>query len=151
MCHWAWALLADTPAGRQTAGSEHWRGLSGARGGAAEGSPGAAGARVEWSVAGVLDDLPAPAELEEAGLGWMAVEFAWQHGRTVITTRAGEWVQDAEDWREVTEAERRLCDKCGQSSGAMRKCGQCRNVQYCSERARSKRGRSKSRCAWRGR
>ena len=80
----------------------------------------------------VLDDLPAPAELEEAGLGWMAGEFPWAHGRTIITTRAEEWVHDAEDWREVTEAERRLCDKCGQSSGAMRKCGQCRKVHYCS-------------------
>ena len=88
----------------------------------------------EWSGRwlGVLDDLPAPAELEEAGLGWMAGEFPWAHGRTIITTRAEEWVHDAEDWREVTEAERRLCDRCGQSSGAMRKCGQCRKVHYCS-------------------
>ena len=79
----------------------------------------------EWSGRwlGVLDDLPAPAELEEAGLGWIAGEFPWAHGRTIITTRAEEWVQDAEDWREVTEAERRLCDECGQSSGAMQKCG----------------------------
>ena len=79
----------------------------------------------EWSGRwlGVLDGLPAPAELEEAGLGWIAGEFPWAHGRTIITTRAEEWVQDAEDWREVTEAERRLCDECGQSSGAMQKCG----------------------------
>jgi hypothetical protein len=40
-------------------------------------------------------------------------------------------MQDAEDWREVTEAERRLCDKCGQSSGAVRKCVQCGKA-HCS-------------------
>ena len=90
-------------------------------------SPGGSG---RWLA--VLDDLPAPAELEEAGLGWLAGDFPWAHGRTIITTRAGEWVQDAEDWREMTEAERRLCDKCRQSSGAMRKCGQCRFVPEAS-------------------
>ena len=79
---------------------------------------------------GVLDDLPAPAELEEAGLGWMAGEFPWSNGRTIITTRAGEWVEDVEDWLEVTEPDWLLCDQCWQSSGAMRKCGQCRKVHY---------------------
>ena len=45
---------------------------------------------------GVLDDLPAPFEytLEEAGLDWMREEFPWAHGRSVITARAAEWMQD---------------------------------------------------------
>ena len=81
----------------------------------------------------VLDDLPSPSELEGAGLGWLLEEFPWSHGWTIITSRAAEWVQDDEDSREVTvaEAERR-CDNCGQGSGAMQKCGQCRKVYYCS-------------------
>ena len=81
---------------------------------------------------GLLDDLPAPSELEKAGLGWVLEEFPWAHGRTIITTRSGEWVEEDEDSREVTEADQRVCDKCGQSSGAMQKCGKCRKVYYCS-------------------
>ena len=65
---------------------------------------------------GVLDDLPAPSELEKAGLGWVLEEFPWAHGRTIITTRSGEWVEEDEDSREVTEADRRMCDKCGQDA-----------------------------------
>ena len=80
----------------------------------------------------MLDDLPAPSELETAGLGWVLTDFPWTHGRTIITTRSKEWVEDKKDSREVTEADRRVCDKCGQSSGAMQKCGQCRKVYYCS-------------------
>ena len=81
---------------------------------------------------GVLDDLPAPSELEKAGLGWVLEEFPWAHGRTIITTHSGEWVGEDEDSREVMEADQRVCDKCGQSSSAMQKCGKCRKVYYCS-------------------
>ena len=34
--------------------------------------------------------------MEEAGLDWLVDEFPWEHGRTVITTRAAEWAEDAE-------------------------------------------------------
>ena len=71
----------------------------------------------------VLDDLPAPsqAEMEGAGLGWMLEEFPWAHGRTIITTRAAEWVRDEQDSWEVSAAEQRRCDQCGQCglSGTM--------------------------------
>ena len=82
----------------------------------------------------MLDDLPPPSELEGAGLSWVPEEFPWSHGRTIITTRAEQWVQDEKYSREVTETERRFCDKCGlfSASGAMQKCEQCRNVYYCS-------------------
>ena len=84
----------------------------------------------------VLDDLPAPlqADMEGAGLGWIQGEFPWSHGRTIITTRAAEWVQEAEGSWEVSAAEQRRCDQCGRGglSGTMQKCGRCRLVYYCS-------------------
>ena len=82
----------------------------------------------------VLDDLPAPSEMEGAGLGWLLGEFPWRHGRTIITTRAAAWEQEEEDTREVSAAEQRRCDKCGRGglSGTMQKCGRCRLVYYCS-------------------
>jgi hypothetical protein len=91
---------------------------------------------VEQGVAGGPDDLPAPAddELERAGLGWLMGGFPWAHGRTIITTRAAEWVQQGEDSREVTVCATDLqhCDWCGAGSLAMLKCGKCRLVYYCS-------------------
>ena len=92
----------------------------------------------EWSGKwlAVLDDMPAPSDaaMEGAGLGWMLAEFPWAHGRTIITTRAAEWVQEEEDSREVSAAEQRKCDGCGRGglSRAMQKCGRCRLVYYCS-------------------
>jgi len=84
----------------------------------------------------VLDDLPAPsqAEMEGAGLGWMLEEFPWAHGRTIITTRAAEWVREEQDSWEVSAAEQRRCDQCRRCglSGTMQKCGRCRLVYYCS-------------------
>ena len=82
----------------------------------------------------VLDDLPAPSEMEGAGLGWLLGEFPWRHGRTIITTRSAAWEQEEEDTREVSAAEQRRCDKCGRGglSGTMQKCGRCRLVYYCS-------------------
>ena len=53
----------------------------------------------------VLDDLPAPSEMEGAGLGWLLGEFPWRHGRTIITTRAAAWEQEEEDSQEVSAAE----------------------------------------------
>ena len=55
-----------------------------------------AGWRRKWLC--VLDDLPPPAAqpMEEAGLDWLVDEFPWEHGRTIITTRAAEWAEDAE-------------------------------------------------------
>ena len=50
--------------------------------------------------------------------------------------------QDAEDWQEVTEAERRL-PQVEQSLGAKSTCWQCRKVHY-SSRAKSTRGQSTS-------
>ena len=44
-------------------------------------------------MAGGPHDLPADDELERAGLGWLMGGFPWAHGRTIITTRATEWVQ----------------------------------------------------------
>ena len=89
-----------------------------------------------WSRAwlAVLDDLPAPAddELERAGLGWLMGGFPWAHGRTIITTRATEWVQQGEDSREVSATDLQHCDWCGAGSLTMLKCGACRLVYYCS-------------------
>jgi tetratricopeptide (TPR) repeat protein len=89
-----------------------------------------------WSRAwlAVLDDLPAPAddELERAGLGWLMGGFPWAHGRTIITTRAAEWVQQGEDSREVSATDLQHCDWCGAGSLTMLKCGKCRLVYYCS-------------------
>ena len=89
-----------------------------------------------WSRAwlAVLDDLPAPAddELERAGLGWLMGGFPWAHGRTIITTRATEWVQQGEDSREVSATDLQHCDWCGAGSLTMLKCGACRQVYYCS-------------------
>jgi tetratricopeptide (TPR) repeat protein len=89
-----------------------------------------------WSRAwlAVLDDLPAPAddELARAGLGWLMGGFPWAHGRTIITTRAAEWVQDEEDSREVSATDLQHCDWCGAGSLTMLKCGACRLVYYCS-------------------
>ena len=89
-----------------------------------------------WSSAwlAVLDDLPAPAddELERAGLGWLMGGFPWAHGRTIITTRATEWVQQGEDSREVSATDLQHCDWCGAGSLTMLKCGACRLVYYCS-------------------
>ena len=89
-----------------------------------------------WSRAwlAVLDDLPAPAddELERAGLGWLMGGFPWAHGRTIITTRATEWVQQGEDSREVSATDLQHCDWCGAGSLMMLKCGACRLVYYCS-------------------
>jgi hypothetical protein len=92
----------------------------------------------EWSGKwlAVLDDLPAPSQdkMEDAGLGWMLGEFPWEHGRTIITTRAAAWVQEEAASREVRAAEQRRCDRCGRGglSGTMMKCGRCRLVYYCS-------------------
>jgi len=36
------------------------------------------------------------------GPGWLMGGFPWAHGRTIITTRAAEWVQQGEDSREVS-------------------------------------------------
>jgi len=82
----------------------------------------------------VLDDLPAPCAMEEAGIGWLQGEFPFSHGRTIITTRAAAWEQEEEDSREVSAAEQRKCDRCGCCglSGTMQKCGRCRMVYYCS-------------------
>ncbi len=89
-----------------------------------------------WSRAwlAVLDDLPAPAddELERAGLGWLMGAFPWAHGRSIITTRAAEWVQQGEDSREVSATDLQHCAWCGAGSLAMLKCGKCRLVYYCS-------------------
>ena len=43
----------------------------------------------------VLDNLPAPSKeaMENAGLGWLLDEFPWRAGRTIITTRSREWVE----------------------------------------------------------
>jgi hypothetical protein len=80
------------------------------------------------------DDLPAPAndELERAGLGWLMGGFPWTHGRTIITTRAAEWVQQGGDSREVRATDLQNCDWCGAGSLTMLKCGKCRLVYYCS-------------------
>jgi hypothetical protein len=61
----------------------------------------------------VLDDLPAPAddELERAGLGWLIGGFPWTHGRTIITTREAEWVQQGEESREVSATDLQHCEK----------------------------------------
>jgi tetratricopeptide (TPR) repeat protein len=89
-----------------------------------------------WSRAwlAVLDDLPAPAddELERAGLGWLMGGFPWAHGRSIITTRAAEWVHQGEDSREVSATDLQHCDSCGAGSLTMLKCGKCRLVYYCS-------------------
>ncbi len=45
---------------------------------------------------------PADDELERVGLGWLMGGFPWAHGRTIITTRAAEWVQQGEESREVS-------------------------------------------------
>jgi hypothetical protein len=85
-----------------------------------------------WSRAwlAVLDDLPAPAddELERA------------HGRTIITTREAEWVQQGEDSREVSVTDLQYCDWCGAGSLTMLKCGKCRPVYYCSIDVKRQRG-----------
>ena len=73
-------------------------------------------------------DLPADDELERAGLGWLMGGFPWAHGRTIITTRAGEWVQQGEDSREVSATDLQHCDWCGAGSLTMLKCGKCRLV-----------------------
>jgi len=39
---------------------------------------------------------PADDELERAGLRWLMGGFPWAHGRTIITTREAEWVQQGE-------------------------------------------------------
>jgi len=106
----------------------------------------------EWSGKwlAVLDDMPAPsdAEMEGAGVRWLLDEFPWAHGRTIITTRAAEWVQEGGDSWEVSAAEQRRCDQCGRGglSGAMQKCGRCRLVYYCSVGCQ-KAGRSKHKAA----
>ena len=58
--------------------------------------------------------------------------FPWAHGRTIITTRATEWVQQGEDSREVSATDLQHCDWCGAGSLTMLKCGACRLVYYCS-------------------
>jgi hypothetical protein len=83
-------------------------------------------------VAGGPHDLPADDELERAGLGWLMGGFPWAHGRTIITTRAAEWVQQGEDSREVSATDLQHCDWCGAGSLTMLKCGACRLVYYCS-------------------
>ena len=83
-----------------------------------------------WLV--VLDDLPADDELERAGLGWLMGGFPWAHGRTIITTRAAEWVQQGEDSREVSATDLQYCDWCGAGLLTMLKCGKCKLVYYCS-------------------
>ena len=73
-----------------------------------------------WSRAwlAVLDNLPAPAddELERAGLGWLMGGFPWAHGRTIITTRATQWVVS----REVSATDRQHCDWCEYDAEAQR-------------------------------
>jgi hypothetical protein len=66
----------------------------------------------------VLDNLPAPAddELERAGLGWLMGGFPWAHGRTIITTRATQWVVS----REVSATDRQHCDWCEYDAEAQR-------------------------------
>ena len=76
--------------------------------------------------------LPADDGLERAGLGWLMGGFPWAHWRTIITTRAAEWMQQDEDSQEVSITGLQHCDWCGADSLTMLKCGKCRLVYYCS-------------------
>ena len=86
---------------------------------------------------GVLDDLPAPEAMEEAGLEFLLEEFPWAHGRTVITTRAAEWTHDdaiSVPFDSVDGDEQRKCEQCGKSTPALlkgQKCGKCKEAYYC--------------------
>ena len=94
---------------------------------------------------GVLDDLPGPEAMEADGLDWLLKEFPWVHGRTIITTRAAEWT-DAEAMSVAFDAvdggdEQRQCEECGRSPPALLKglkCGNCKNVYYCSRACQQK-------------
>ncbi len=71
-------------------------------------------------------------ELERATLEWLMGGFPWAHGRTIIKTRAAEWVQQGGDSREVSATDLQHCNWCGTGLLTMLKCGKCRLVYYCS-------------------
>ena len=94
---------------------------------------------------GVLNDLPAPEAMETANIDWLLKEFPWADGWTIITTRAAAWT-GAEAMSVAFDAvdggdEQRQCEECGRSPPALLKglkCGNCKNVYYCSRACQQK-------------
>ena len=41
----------------------------------------------------ILDDVPDPKDAARDGLGWLAADFPWGHGKTLVTSRSPDWAK----------------------------------------------------------